>query len=710
MGENLHEDGIHITDGSTIENRGLVFVGKNRDKSIDKTIIVDEGVNVSLTIKDLKIEAKEGPAIWIRPGAVLRLTLTLDGENYLKGSNGYAGIACEAFFDKDGTYNKEKSGHLIIDGEGKLTAIGGNSEAIDKNGEKTADITNTNNLSWKVGAGAGIGGNGYCGRLIDEDNNLYDPRSTGGDFGIIEIHSGDLTVYGGSNTSDSNFAGSGAGIGGGGIGYAIGKSYGWVYSGVININGGNIVSYGGGRVSSVLANTHFSGGSGIGSGGDGNNGYTSSYIETYINGGNIKAYGGMFSAGIGGGNNGSSGDVFIEGGEVFAKGYGEGVEGGAGIGGGDNMYNGYIHIGGASKVTAIGYGIASGIGCGFIKGFTKLVDDARIGDILIDGNSDVIAIGGFYTGKNRSGETIFAGGPGIGADIGMDEYSPLIKITINTSKRVVAYSHSRSQSIGYGVYTRSYYKDEVTAQNTLNDVDSDKVMQKNSNDKKRFLFVVGKNVGEIFMISSDNSVPVFWGLNNSLEGLSEENINLEDSSKIKVEWSKNGEKLTFDSIDNISKIISENLVSSGTVADFEVISWGRILGAPTPEIKNDDSTYIDGNTKPSGNISSANIPNDGSEIKNGGIKPLPTREEDGKDIIPDVSNVDVKDTNSHFDKSDDAITVNSSFVLSKNSSLPRTGDSSMYYAYMAFLLSLMYIGYRLKSAFKGLSKITKRHI
>ncbi len=100
-------------------------------------------------------------------------------------------------------------------------------------------------------------------------------------------------------------------------------------------------------------------GAAIGGGDDGTSG------PITINGGVIKAYGGRESAGIGGGNGAPNGPIIINGGEIYAEG---GSYGGAGIGAGNDSSNGPITINGG--VVEAHYGEAdilcggAGIGAG----------------------------------------------------------------------------------------------------------------------------------------------------------------------------------------------------------------------------------------------------------------------------------------------------------------------------------------------------------
>ena len=111
-------------------------------------------------------------------------------------------------------------------------------------------------------------------------------------------------------------------------------------------------------------------------------GFNGSGGEIIINGGVVKATGGYKGAGIGGGNNGSGGNITIEGGEVTATGGAEG----AGIGGGYNGTGGTITISGGD-ITANGGGNGAGIGGGHYGSGGSFSTGT-------DGNAVIFATGG----------------------------------------------------------------------------------------------------------------------------------------------------------------------------------------------------------------------------------------------------------------------------------------------------------------------------
>ena len=104
---------------------------------------------------------------------------------------------------------------------------------------------------------------------------------------------------------------------------------------------------------------------------------------------------------------------------------------GAGIGGGDNGSSGSIHIGGDAKITAIAYGAAAAIGGGGC---------GRSTEIIIEGEADVTAYGSRY-------------GAGIGAGGDTSGYSGVLScgsITLNSSGTIIAYGGAYSQALGVG--------------------------------------------------------------------------------------------------------------------------------------------------------------------------------------------------------------------------------------------------------------------
>jgi hypothetical protein len=160
-----------------------------------------------------------------------------------------------------------------------------------------------------IGCGQGAEGKGYNGK------------------GLISISGGNVEAHGADH---------GAGIGGGD----------GVYLDEIFISGGVVKAYGGVNAAAI-------------GGGEGAQG-----SEIEIRGGTVYAYAGADGAGIGGGEDGDGGNITISGGLVFAYGKTESNNGfGAGIGGGQDGNSGRITISGG-EVHAYGGDDAAGIGTG----------------------------------------------------------------------------------------------------------------------------------------------------------------------------------------------------------------------------------------------------------------------------------------------------------------------------------------------------------
>ena len=138
-----------------------------------------------------------------------------------------------------------------------------------------------------------------------------------------------------------------------------------------------------------------------------------------INGGTVTAIGGDYAAGIGGGKYGSVGTVAINGGTVSAT----GGENGAGIGGGESGAGGAITITGG-MVTATGGENGAGIGGGHLAngGMTTISG----GTVTATGGICGAGIGGGYFGNGAlvtlSGGTVTATGGKDAAGIGGGEY------------------------------------------------------------------------------------------------------------------------------------------------------------------------------------------------------------------------------------------------------------------------------------------------
>ena len=393
---------LDLSTGSiVIAESGTYFIQQDGETPTENTITVQQGVTAAVTLSGVNIEAASGAAISVAAGA--ELTLILKGENYVTGAAGYAGISTIAAWDdsnEKNPFDPENSSHLIINGDGSLTAQGGGATS-------------------SCGGGAGIGGDGFG------NSNEY-----GGDFGVVEIQGGTIVATGGAATSTT--AGAGAGIGGGGIGV----DSDWYFAGQITIRSGDITANGGAASELLIgASSHgfYCGAAGIGNGASHGNDHNFGDVMTVeITGGKIEAMGAMSAAGIGGASNGSSGSITIGGSaEVYAEGNTDEIYGGAGIGGGNNGSSAPIVIEGNAKVEAVGKGCSAGIGSGGNGG-------GGATEIIIRGNADVIASSPY--GAGIGGAATYSWEPAVNCGI----------VTLNSTGTIVAYSGSGSQAIGVG--------------------------------------------------------------------------------------------------------------------------------------------------------------------------------------------------------------------------------------------------------------------
>lgn len=393
---------LDLSTGSiVIAESGTYFIQQDGETPTKNTITVQQGVTAAVTLSGVNIEAASGAAISVAAGA--ELTLILKGENYVTGAAGYAGISTIAAWDdsnEKNPFDPENSSHLIINGDGSLTARGG-------------DATSS------CGGGAGIGGDGFG------NSNEY-----GGDFGVVEIQGGTIVATGGAATSTT--AGAGAGIGGGGIGV----DSDWYFAGQITIRSGDITANGGAASELLIgASSHgfYCGAAGIGNGASHGNDHNFGDVMTVeITGGKIEAMGAMSAAGIGGASNGSSGSITIGGSaEVYAEGNTDEIYGGAGIGGGNNGSSAPIVIEGNAKVEAVGKGCSAGIGSGGDGGGAAT-------EITIQGNANVISFSQYGAGIGGGYSSWWTNAVNCGT------------ITLNSTGTIVAYSQYSSHAIGVG--------------------------------------------------------------------------------------------------------------------------------------------------------------------------------------------------------------------------------------------------------------------
>jgi len=355
-------------DNDFVKDEGeTIITGTSNENTV--TIDTSEG-NVDVTFDDLKIDASSrGYKDPTDTGkAAVSVTgkgdtnIELDGDNELKSGYRHAGLEHNQTVDSEGNVT---SGKLTIqdkDNNGSLDATGGfrgagigGGEA--QNGQVTitgGTITATAGSSsgrFIYGGGSGIGG---------------------GDGGTGVGGNGDVEITGGTITATGFY---GAGIGGG-------RSA----DGDVTISGGTI------KKAESLSPTD-PGGAGIGGGyyGDGRVTITGDAVIE-------EAQGGIQSAGIGGGQ-GADGDVEISGNaridKVTGGDYGAGI--GSGLGESGAPCNGKVTIKDNAKIGLAqgGFG-AAGIGGGYYysNGYDDDDSTSGVGDVTIEGNTTVNAVGG----------------------------------------------------------------------------------------------------------------------------------------------------------------------------------------------------------------------------------------------------------------------------------------------------------------------------
>ena len=306
------ENGDITVKASGTEGKNTVSQGNKKDvedtntiitgTSNENTVTIDTSKgNVDVTFDDLNIDASSRKEAAMSVTGSGNTTIKLDGDNHLTGGNGSSGI----------------------DSIGSLTIYGGENDSLTAKGGSGAD---------------GSGGDG--------------------------IHSGSLTIYGGTvnanggNCGDGNYSDGGSGI-------RISSHSLTIYDGTVNAKGGN-----GGD------GNYSDGGSGISSNG-----------SLAISGGTVNATGGK-SGGGGSGGDGicSNGGVTISGGSTVTA---NGGNGGSLVGG-DGIRSGGGLTGSDGTVTAKGGNGDSKDGYGG--------DGIRSGGVVTISGNTVNAAGG-YGGK-----------------------------------------------------------------------------------------------------------------------------------------------------------------------------------------------------------------------------------------------------------------------------------------------------------------------
>ena len=412
----------------TSHTGSYTIVQGEENPSSPNTITIQSGT-IHMTIRGISIAAGNAPAIYVKAGAELRLTV--EGENSLAGGTGFAAICVEPAYNNANNayeYDADASAKLYIAGSGSLTATGG---AGDQD-------------SGTYGGGAGIGGNG-------EDQDGGDSV----DFGLVEIteaFSGSIDAVGGAASEykdGNNCFGGGAGIGSGGfnMGYINNYTSQYYWGEVF----GSIVIRGGEITASSQGN-----GAGIGGGGGQGEDTAESHIDVTIAGGTIQATGGTLAAGIGGGGICDGGTITISGGQVAAQaGTSDGSMGAAGIGGGNDASVSRVSISGGAQVTATASGGAAGIGGGTNTSYSNVHYGDTNGTVTKKGIINISGEGTSVTAKGGTGEGYSGsyGGAGIGSGYptaNNNSRSVAFAIFITEGAAVRAFGGYHAQAIGYG--------------------------------------------------------------------------------------------------------------------------------------------------------------------------------------------------------------------------------------------------------------------
>ena len=342
------ENGDITVKASGTEGKNTVSQGNKKDvedtntiitgTSNENTVTIDTSKgNVDVTFDDLNIDASSRKEAAMSVTGSGNTTIKLDGDNHLTGGNGSSGI----------------------DSIGSLTIYGGENDSLTAKGGSGAD---------------GSGGDG--------------------------IHSGSLTIYGGTvnanggNCGDGNYSDGGSGI-------RISSHSLTIYDGTVNAKGGNggdgNYSDGGSGISSngslaISGGTVNATGGKSGGGGSGGDGICSNGGVTISGGSTVTANGGNGGSLVGGDGIRSGGGLTVSDGTVTAKG-GNG-DSKDGYGGDGIRSGGVVTISGNTVNAAGGYG-------GKVGGYGICSFDR----VAISGGT-VEAAGG--NGNNGGGNSIYS--------------------------------------------------------------------------------------------------------------------------------------------------------------------------------------------------------------------------------------------------------------------------------------------------------------
>ena len=303
-----------VSQGTTIDKVDTNTIITGTSDTNTVTIDTSKG-NVDVTFDDLNIDASSRNEAAMSVTGSGNTTIKLDGDNHLTGGNGRSGI----------------------DSIGNLTIYGGENDSLTAKGGSGAD---------------GSGGDGihsgsltiYGGTVNANGGNCGDGNYSDGGSGI-RISSRSLTVSGGTVTANG---GSGGGNGGDGIS-----------STNTTISGGSTVTANGGNGGSLVGGDGIRSGGGLtvsdgtvtakGGNGDSKDGYGGDGIRSggvvTISGNTVNAAGG-YGGKVGGYGICSFDRVAISGGTVEAAG------GNGSTGGGSGIYSSVIDLSGSLELTA----------------------------------------------------------------------------------------------------------------------------------------------------------------------------------------------------------------------------------------------------------------------------------------------------------------------------------------------------------------------
>ena len=493
------DEGSYEINGDEIVIKvGNVTISGKANKSV---VVANDGV--VLTLNNIEIKPIEnGPGIKIKAGVNATILLAEGSKNIVEGTGEYAGIEVG--------YSKDNLATLTIDGDGELTATGGNNAAGI--GGSKADIENSSGVYGNIVINGGdITAQGNNGAAGIGSSIKPSSGSSVASYKYVEDEWGSITINDGTINATS------VGWGGAGIGGANHTD-----SGKIIINGGDVTATG-----------HTGIGSGYGSNKPGANntkgpGYYNADVT--ITGGTVHAYAYSYDhyigtddsgAGIGGGEY-SDAKVTITGGTVYAYGgsakQGSYHHGGAGIGGGylghGDIYIGNSENGAGPTVYAYGGGSAAGIGSGGSpNNSSDRGSSARNGETLLDGTTVTITGGDVFA---YAGEY---GGAGIGGGNGAD------KVEVNISGgNIEAYgSKSNENDLRGGAAIGSAY----------NPV--------NSGDNKKYFVETDTNIS----ITGGNILAIGgWGANaigSGAENIDPQSVTI-DAEKANIEAYADGTK------------------------------------------------------------------------------------------------------------------------------------------------------------------------